>query len=463
MGVVDLAVGPEGRPVALKRLALHGSAAELAAARARVRREAEVLARLDHPAIVRLLDVLDDGDDVVLVMAHLGGGSLADRVRESGPLAPGEVRAIADALLPALAAAHRAGVVHRDIKPANVLFDDAGRAHLSDFGVARLAGATAGLTHTGAVVGTPAYMAPEQARGDEAGPPADVFALGATLAFALTGASPWGDGDARVVLRRVAEGRPDRVHRDVAGPLDGTLAAMLALRPERRPSAAELAGGPTGTAVLDRAGDRGRRRSWLAPVLAVAGSAAAVLVVALVLIGVRDRSGSPAGADAPEGAAPCVDLPYQRCGEAPAPNTDGRRCLDDRADYDGDRDNGCEAVPDDRDGEVLADERVLAANLVPTDDIDRYPFEVADRLHLSCDGTVTVSLTAPEGVAMRLDVLEDDRILGTATSRDAEPAEVTLLESSCGGDDSASLVARVSWVGDERSAEPYRLERRGNF
>src|SRR5690606_23536651 len=114
MGVVDLAVDPQGRPVALKRLSLHGSAAELAAARARVRREAEVLARLDHPAIVRLLDVLDDGDDVVLVMAHLGGGSLADRVRESGPLTPAELQAIADALLPALAAAHRAGVVHRD-------------------------------------------------------------------------------------------------------------------------------------------------------------------------------------------------------------------------------------------------------------------------------------------------------------------------------------------------------------
>src|SRR4051794_21836020 len=126
MGVVDLARDPAGRSVALKRVPLSGSADEMAEARRRILREAEVLRSLHHPGIVSLLDVLDDGDDLVLVMPHLSGGTLADRVRLSGPLPPDTVSRLAGPLLAALAAAHRQGVVHRDLKPANVLFDELG-------------------------------------------------------------------------------------------------------------------------------------------------------------------------------------------------------------------------------------------------------------------------------------------------------------------------------------------------
>lgn len=200
MGVVELAVAPDGTRVALKRIAVTGSATAQREARTRLRREAEVLGRLDHPGIVALLDVVVDGDDLVLVMAWLRGGSLADRVTEHGPLPAAEVEGLADHLLAALAAAHRAGVVHRDVKPSNVLFDGHGRPYLADFGVATARDATAGLTITGGAIGTPAFLAPEQARGEAVGPAADVFALGATLRWAATGAGPWGDGRTDVVL-----------------------------------------------------------------------------------------------------------------------------------------------------------------------------------------------------------------------------------------------------------------------
>src|SRR4051812_8859940 len=109
MGVVDLATDADGRHVALKRLPLHGSSEEIGRARARIRREAEVLGTLDHPGIVGLLDVVDDGDDVVLVMPYLAGGSLHDRVSTGGPLSEPEVGRLGDQLLDALAAAHRQG------------------------------------------------------------------------------------------------------------------------------------------------------------------------------------------------------------------------------------------------------------------------------------------------------------------------------------------------------------------
>jgi serine/threonine protein kinase len=187
MGVVDLGRAADGSEVALKRLTLHGSADEISRARQRIEREAAVLTRLNHPNIVELLDVVEEGDEVTLVMPYLTGGTLADRVNEHGPAPTAEVTRLAHLLSSALSDAHRADVVHRDIKPGNVLFDREGNPHLADFGVASSRDDTEGLTVVGTVVGTPAYMAPEQARGELAGRPADVFALGATLLFAATG------------------------------------------------------------------------------------------------------------------------------------------------------------------------------------------------------------------------------------------------------------------------------------
>ncbi len=200
---------------------------------------------------------------------------------------------------------------------------------------------------------------------------------------------------------------------------------------------------------------------------------AAVVLVALVGVAAtayavaRSRSGSGAAdsastvtTESPSTTA-CTPLAYQACGQPAAPFTDGLHCTDDHADYDGNTLNGCEAAPDTVDGTTLT--KSLTANLVPTDDIDRYPFHVSDSFQLFCDGSASVTLTAPPGVAMRVDVVEGDAPIGTAVSRDGTPATVDLPDPSCLGDDSTDLQARVSWVGDGRSATPYRLERAGSY
>ncbi|MGZ4708897.1 MAG: protein kinase domain-containing protein, partial [Acidimicrobiales bacterium] len=391
-----------------------------------------------------------------------------------GPMSPEMVDYLAGHLLGALAAAHRAGIVHRDIKPANVLFDEAGHAYLTDFGVATMRDATSGLTATELVIGTPEFMAPEQARGERATPASDVFSLGATLRYAATGTPPYGRGDARVILNRAAEGKIDRLPPELPKEVRDRIAPLLDKRPERRPTAAAAAqGGAGGTVALPRAARRTRppgprpgRGSRLWPTVA------AVVVIALVGLAAsafalaRSRSGQGSGAaatvttESPSTTA-CVPLAYQACGAPAAPFTDGLRCTDDHADYDADAANGCEAAPDPVDGTKLT--KALTANLVPADDIDRYPFHVTDSFQLFCDGSASVTLTAPEGVSMRLDVVDGDTPIGTTVSRDGTPATVDLPDPSCLGDDSTDLQARVSWVGDPRSATPYRLERSGSY
>lgn len=467
MGVVDLAVGPDGRRVALKHLALQGSADELAAARARIRREAEVLGRLHHPRIVSLLDVVDDGGDVVLVMPWMQGGSLAERVARFGPLPADEVDRLADHLLGALAAAHRAGVVHRDIKPSNILFDENSRPHLADFGVATARDLTAGLTRAGTAVGTPGFLAPEQARGEAAGPAADVFSLGATLRWAATGVGPYGEGSWEVLLWRATRGRVEPCPRSLPQPLRRRIDAMLAARPAARPSAARLGGAPSGTVAVPAAGRpavrRGRvgRREGL--LLAAVGAGVAGLLAATagpLLAGVDGLRGPAEVAAKAVGEPACTPLPYQPCGRPAAPGTDGRACIDDRADYDGDAANGCEAVPDLVDGTPLG---VVEATIVPADDVDEYPVEVADHFHLTCDGTIRFDLTAPAGTSLRLEVLDGGDRLGTVTSSDGVTASLQLREPRCMGDDATTLTARVTPVGSDRSAEPYRLERTGSW
>lgn len=460
MGVVDLAVDEHGDRVAVKRLALAGSAGDLERARVRIRREAEVLARIDHPGVVRLLAVDDDGGDVVLVMPYLPGGTLADRVRDDGPLPADDVDALADALLGALAAAHRAGVTHRDIKPANVLFDAGGRPHLADFGVASSRDATPGLTALDSVIGTPGFMAPEQARGDDAGPPADVFALGATLLYAATGHGPYGDGDPMVLLQRAARGRVARPPRSLPAPLRRLLASLLDPSPGRRPTAAAASGGRGDTVVrtiVGRALDRNRRRVALAAAVAVVATAA---IVALS-VGV---SGRPEAAAGPTTTAPppCTDLPYRPCGQPVAPFTDGTRCTLDHADFDGNRANGCEAAPDTVDGTRLTGS--VRANLVPVGDVDRYPVPVADHRQLLCDGRVRLTITAPAGAAVHLEVRDaKGRPLAETASADGVPASVSLDEPSCFGNDATTLTAIVTSVGPERTAATYRLDHTGSY
>ncbi|HEX6421227.1 MAG TPA: serine/threonine-protein kinase, partial [Acidimicrobiales bacterium] len=350
MGVVDLARDAEGNKVALKRLTLQGSAGEIARSRQRLLREAHVLRKLHHPNVVRLLEVVDEGDEIVLVMPYMAGGSLAERVAQHGPAPAAEVERQARRLLGALASAHHAGVVHRDIKPANVLFDDRGEPCLADFGVALSRDQTPGLTMAGMVVGTPAFMAPEQARGEAVSPATDVFSLGATLLYAATGGGPYGQGDPSLLMLRAAAGRVERVPKSLPRSLRALLRAMLDPRPDRRPAAAVLTGPGDGAAAPPGPRHTAGRRRAVAALVAAGVVAAGVVAVA----GSRDRAPGDAvtGDVAPtEAGDACTDLPYQPCGRPPAPHTDGSSCIDDHDDYDGIAANGCEAAPDDRDGE----------------------------------------------------------------------------------------------------------------
>ena len=459
MGVVDLARRDDGTLVALKRLALQGTPAEMRQATVRFQRELEVLARLDHDAVVPMLDVVEEAGDVVLVMPYLPGGNLAERVRDHGPLPTEEILALAHRLLPALAAAHRLGIIHRDIKPANVLFDDEGRAHLADFGVARTREITGGLTHPGVVLGTPGYLAPEQARGEELTPAADIASLGATLHHAATGRSPYGSGDDHAVLLRTARARA-QVDASLDPRLRRMIRSMLRARPERRPTAAALAGGADGTRLIPSLSARRR------PAVLAAVGAAALVAIALTVGLAWDRGeGATATADQDVTSTTepaCTPTRYQPCGAEPAPGTDGRVCLEGRADYDGLPSTGCEAEADDLDGTELVDR--VVANIVPADDVDRYPMQVADEFDLGCNNTLRVELTAPVGLSLRLEVLDEDgEVLGQATSADGIPGEVAVRDPRCFRDDSGTFIAQVTAIGSDRTADTYVLTRRGSF
>ncbi|MEX2292770.1 MAG: serine/threonine-protein kinase [Acidimicrobiales bacterium] len=465
MGVVDLALAPDGTEVALKRLTLHGSADDIARARQRIEREVEVLSNLEHPNIVPLLAVLEEDDEVTLVMPYLTGGTLADRVARGGPLPPDQVEALAAALSGALAAAHRAEIVHRDVKPANVLYDGDEAPHLADFGVASSRDHTVGLTALGTVVGTPGFMAPEQARGDEAGQAADVFALGATLLFAATGNGPYGRGAPDLLMVRAAQGKVEPVPRSLPAGLRRSLDSMLDPRPDRRPSAAALAGGTDGTAVLSAVARQLRRR-W--PVWVGVAILSTVAMLAGVLVASQETADPVAlttTTDRPATTA-CAALPYQPCGASqPAAGTDGTHCLPDFADYDEDATNGCEAT-----GDGLADNtpfpegaEPIRGTIVPRDDVDTFAMAVGDGYQLLCDGQFTVTLTAPAGMTLRLEVLDGEEVLGQTTSADGVPASVRLRERECLGSDARELTAQVSPIGSDRAAAPYRLERSGSF
>lgn len=167
----------------------------------RFHREAEALGAIDHPNIVRVLDYGTSADGPFLVMELLSGGTLRDLMRARGRVGQYEAAALAAAIADGLEAAHLRGVLHRDLKPDNVLLDDEGRPKIADFGIARLAAATA-ITRTGEVLGTPQYLAPEQMTGDVVDERADVYALGVILYEMLTGAQPTGGTTPSEIISR---------------------------------------------------------------------------------------------------------------------------------------------------------------------------------------------------------------------------------------------------------------------
>jgi hypothetical protein len=393
----------------------------------------------------------------------------------TGPLHPGEVDHIADRLLDALAAAHRQGVVHRDIKPANVLFDADGRPHLVDFGVAVSRDVTMGLTATAMVLGTPGFMAPEQAQGQPATAASDVFSLGATLAFAATGVGPFGVADPRVLMWRAATGRIERLPRTLPTDLRRRLHPLLDRNPSARPTAAAARGGTSGatgmgagaggTTPLPAAAPRaGPSRQRLAPVVAVVGA----LVVVAVIIAVAARFGGDGDGSAlfrsTTTTIPCDPLPYQPCGQqTPAPFTDGTLCIDDHDDYDRDPANGCEATPDGQAEPAPLDESA-EATLVPRDDVDTYTFQVSDTVQFLflCEGSITVTLVGAPGTEQKLTLSVDGDEIDEAVSTSGSPASITIAES-CAPGENYEVVATVSSVGDTRVDQPYQLSRTGTF
>ena len=205
--------------------------------RARFDREARAAAALTHPNICTLFDFGEDGGRHFMVLELLPGGSLEDRLAGGRRLPDDDTYRIAGQIAAGLAHAHARGVVHRDLKPANVLFDTAGRAKIADFGTARL-GEGGGLTAPGIVLGTAAYISPEQAAGKPATPTSDVYSFGVILYRALTGRLPFEseNGLALVAMHRDVPPRPlFELRPDAPAKLESLTMAALAKSPADRP------------------------------------------------------------------------------------------------------------------------------------------------------------------------------------------------------------------------------------
>ncbi|MPZ81694.1 MAG: PQQ-binding-like beta-propeller repeat protein [Actinophytocola sp.] len=241
MGVVYLGRSPGGRAVAIK--VIRPRFAGDAEYRARFRREAAAARTVTGTFTAAVLDADPEAAEPWLVTAYLPGLTLRQTIVTFGPLPLDSVRTLAAGLAESLADIHRAGLAHRDLKPGNIVLTASG-PRVIDFGIARQEDATA-ITRAGTVLGTPGFMAPEQVNGMVAGTAADVFALGAVVAFAATGREPFGTGDTDVVLRRVVA-----ADADVAGIDDRVLSDLLAtcLRVDQRER-------PPAVALLDRLGD----------------------------------------------------------------------------------------------------------------------------------------------------------------------------------------------------------------
>ncbi|MER5649062.1 protein kinase [Streptosporangium sp. NPDC002524] len=237
MGEVYLASSRRGDNVALKVLHdVHDAGSE---ARVRLEREVRALRRVESPYVARVVDADLDGDRPYLVMEHIEGDTLLERVRRTGPLEGAGLLSVAQGLAVALSIIHAAGVVHRDLKPANVVVGGDDEPVLIDFGIAHVLDATR-LTLTGTFLGTPGYAAPELFADEHVGEPADVHAWAATVAFAATGRPTFGGGTVEAQMYAILNGQAD---------LEGVPAALLPLiraalhrEPAKRPTAALLTG-----------------------------------------------------------------------------------------------------------------------------------------------------------------------------------------------------------------------------
>jgi tRNA A-37 threonylcarbamoyl transferase component Bud32 len=243
MGVVWKAQDERlGRTVAIKRLVARYAIGDVMTeeTRRRAMREARIAARLQHRNAIALFDVAEHNSDPILVMEFLPSKSLSAVLEERGTLTPNEAAEIGAQVAEAIAAAHAVGIAHRDIKPGNILLADNGTVKITDFGISRALDDGTVTTQTGMLAGTPAYLAPEIARGDDPTRASDVFSLGSTLYHALEGRPPFGtNSNPLALLHAVASGNvpPPRN----AGPLGPTLMSLMRVDPKERPSMQEAA------------------------------------------------------------------------------------------------------------------------------------------------------------------------------------------------------------------------------
>jgi hypothetical protein len=318
------------REVAVKELHLDGGESGAL-------REARGLARIRHPNVVVVYDVVEQDGRPWIVMELVRGRSLAEVLREDGPLPPREAARVGAAVAGALLAAHAHGIQHRDVKPANVLVDGAsGRVVLTDFGIARVPGSTT-ISDSGAFVGSPEYTAPERMSGQQAGPESDLWSLGALLCAAVDGHSPFRGESIGEIVHAVAfaDIRPP----EAVGPLLPVVRGLLERDPARRMAAADVqtvlvAYAETGVepptpptpATLPRAparerpAGRGRRRRVLTG-LAVAVLIAVVAGGTAALLVSRRGGGPDGGAEAAPSRRPAPAAATTSPAPAPAATT----------------------------------------------------------------------------------------------------------------------------------------------
>ncbi len=312
-----------GRRVAVKVL---GPRAD----RSRFDREARAAAALSDPHICQLFDYGEDGERTYMVLEHLPGGTLEDRLA-AGRLDDAETQRLAGEIAGGLAHAHGRGLIHRDLKPANILFDAEGRAKIADFGIARMAGVGT-LTEAGTVLGTATYISPEQAAGLPATPASDVYSLGVILFRMLTGRLPFVSRNAMELVRMHRDDPPPallEVRPDAPARLAALADAMLAKDPLERPAdgaavAAELRGepseeattilGPVAAGATDATATRvvrrpARRRRSRVPLVAAAAAALLLAGVAVALLASREDDAEPAASTSPLTLATVAPVP----------------------------------------------------------------------------------------------------------------------------------------------------------
>jgi serine/threonine protein kinase len=303
MAEVWSALDPElDRQVVVKLLAPEAD-------RSRFEREAQAAAGLAHPNIVHLFDYGEDGGRPYMVFEYLAGGSLEDRLAAGPGPSDSEVERIAAEIAAGLAHAHDAGIVHRDLKPGNVLFDAEGRAKIADFGIAQLSDAET-LTEAGTVLGTAAYMSPEQASGEAATPASDVYSFGVVLYRMLAGRLPFEANNPTklAAMHRTAEPPPlSAIRPDVPPALAGLTMSALAKQAVARPGSGAalvelltLDAPPSvppdaETRVFRATPPRWRSRVRMPIVLGVSTVLLALFGVAAAVLLVRERSSSPPG------------------------------------------------------------------------------------------------------------------------------------------------------------------------